>query len=278
LRGGQLKRLISISFRIGAGLDGGAGIACSGGLSVRHSPEAAGRLRPDRVLLVLWRTKRRSFVKLMEIWRVHFGASVNGGISSIGEEAKMAWTDDRVELLKKLWVEGLSARQIADQLGGVTRNAVIGKIHRLGMSGRDSGSHVARKAARPGKNAGKARKAESSAEVTGKAGAGKNGQAAAGGAREEAVAGRENKKVHLEAIAGGIVTPVEELFIPPEDRVTIATIRESQCKWPIGDPASEDFHFAATSAMATAFIANFIQPAPISLPAALPPAARSRRK
>jgi GcrA cell cycle regulator len=50
----------------------------------------------------------------------------------------MAWTDERVEQLKKLWAEGLSASQIARTMGDVTRNAVIGKIHRLGMSGRGS--------------------------------------------------------------------------------------------------------------------------------------------
>jgi GcrA cell cycle regulator len=48
----------------------------------------------------------------------------------------MAWTDERVEILKKLWSEGLSASQIAGRLGGITRNAVIGKVHRLGLSGR----------------------------------------------------------------------------------------------------------------------------------------------
>ena len=48
----------------------------------------------------------------------------------------MAWTEDRVETLKTLWNEGLSASQIAGRLGGVTRNAVIGKVHRLGLSGR----------------------------------------------------------------------------------------------------------------------------------------------
>ena len=48
----------------------------------------------------------------------------------------MSWTDERVETLKKLWSEGLSASQIAAELGGVTRNAVIGKVHRLGLSGR----------------------------------------------------------------------------------------------------------------------------------------------
>ena len=50
--------------------------------------------------------------------------------------AYLNWTDDRVELLKKLWSEGLSASAIATALGGVTRNAVIGKVHRLGLSGR----------------------------------------------------------------------------------------------------------------------------------------------
>ena len=54
--------------------------------------------------------------------------------------AKLSWTDERVELLKKLWTEGLSASQIASRLGsGVTRNAVIGKVHRLNLSGRRSG-------------------------------------------------------------------------------------------------------------------------------------------
>src|ERR1044071_1933610 len=48
----------------------------------------------------------------------------------------MGWTDERVELLKKVWAEGLSASQIAAELGGITRNAVIGKVHRLGRPGR----------------------------------------------------------------------------------------------------------------------------------------------
>src|SRR5919204_2234786 len=53
-----------------------------------------------------------------------------------GERKDMSWTDERVEHLKKLWAEGLSASQIAGELGGITRNAVIGKVHRLGLSGR----------------------------------------------------------------------------------------------------------------------------------------------
>ena len=51
-------------------------------------------------------------------------------------ETDVSWTDERVETLKKLWADGLSASQIAAQLGGVSRNAVIGKVHRLKLSGR----------------------------------------------------------------------------------------------------------------------------------------------
>lgn len=51
----------------------------------------------------------------------------------------MSWTDDRVETLKRMWAEGQSASQIAKELGGVTRNAVIGKVHRLGLSNRTEG-------------------------------------------------------------------------------------------------------------------------------------------
>jgi len=54
----------------------------------------------------------------------------------------MGWTDERVETLKRLWLDGLSASQIAKQLGGVTRNAVIGKVHRLGLSGRATTSRM----------------------------------------------------------------------------------------------------------------------------------------
>ena len=55
------------------------------------------------------------------------------------------WTEDRVGALKKLWLEGQSASQIAKALGGgVTRNAVIGKVHRLGLSGRATPSQPSR--------------------------------------------------------------------------------------------------------------------------------------
>src|SRR4051795_7024894 len=55
---------------------------------------------------------------------------------TLTRSAVMNWTDERVELLRKLWSDGLSASQIAAQLGGVSRNAVIGKVHRLKLSSR----------------------------------------------------------------------------------------------------------------------------------------------
>ena len=63
----------------------------------------------------------------------------------------MNWTDERVEALKTLWAEGLSASQIAARLGGVTRNAVIGKVHRLKLSSRGPRDGRARKAEKDGK-------------------------------------------------------------------------------------------------------------------------------
>src|SRR5690606_16642364 len=72
------------------------------------------------------------------------GSRIQPGPRGPEGEGNIMWTDERVELLKKLWAEGLSASQVAKQLGGVTRNAVIGKVHRLGLSGRATPSRPAR--------------------------------------------------------------------------------------------------------------------------------------
>ena len=64
---------------------------------------------------------------------LRFGNAV--GCANFGSKY-MSWTEERVAILSKLWADGLSASQIAGELGGVTRNAVIGKVHRLGLSGR----------------------------------------------------------------------------------------------------------------------------------------------
>ncbi len=64
------------------------------------------------------------------------GRDSDSSAGTTQELKRMNWTDERVELLRKLWAEGLSASQIAAQLGGVSRNAVIGKVHRLKLSSR----------------------------------------------------------------------------------------------------------------------------------------------
>ncbi len=136
----------------------------------------------------------------------------------------MAWTEERVEILKKLWAEGLSASQIANRLGGVTRNAVIGKVHRLGLSGRVTtprikSIHTRKRSARPAqRNARKPFRVPGSATV-------------------------KAFQPPLEARRPAPAPRFEELVIPADERATLLTLKECDCRWPIGDPQDEDFHF-----------------------------------
>lgn len=123
----------------------------------------------------------------------------------------MAWTDDRVEELKKLWAEGLSASQIAKKIGGVTRNAVIGKVHRLGLSGRAAPS-------RPSSRPARAPKPRVAAPVKAKA------------------------PVVRKIMEPAIEAPAPER-LPNGEFATVLTLKDSMCKWPIGDPSSGDFRF-----------------------------------
>jgi GcrA cell cycle regulator len=132
----------------------------------------------------------------------------------------MAWTDERVDLLKKLWGEGLSASQIAGRLGSVTRNAVIGKVHRLGLSGRATTSRM--KSHRPRPRMASKRMAKP-------------------GSRFSATGNPAFRALYQEAEV--YVPPVEEMIIPVAERKTIQTLTECSCRWPIGDPQMADFHF-----------------------------------
>lgn len=125
----------------------------------------------------------------------------------------MSWNDERVDLLKKFWAEGLSASQIASKMGGVTRNAVIGKVHRLGLSGRAAPAKPQR--------------------------------------------GRSFDH-DFDDIGVDVDEPVMKKIVPePEfitplvldsgDKATVATLKNNMCKWPIGDPARDDFHFCGQS-------------------------------
>ncbi len=132
----------------------------------------------------------------------------------------MAWNDERVELLKKLWADGLSASQIAGRLGGVTRNAVIGKVHRLGLSGRATTSRM--KSHRPRTRTQQAKRLIKPRFTT--------------------IGNPALRQLYL-GDAEPYTPPAEELVIPQAERKYIQTLTESCCHWPIGDPQQPDFHF-----------------------------------
>ncbi len=139
-------------------------------------------------------------------------------------DAVTGWTDDRVELLGRLWSEGQSASQIAAVLGGgVTRNAVIGKVHRLGLSGR-SKTGAAPAQARPPKPT---RSPSHPMAMDG---------TRLGGSTESVA---EVKSVPAPVPAW----QKSEIAIPETRLVTILELRDSMCKWPIGDPSRADFGF-----------------------------------
>jgi len=162
----------------------------------------------------------------------------------------MSWSDERVELLKKLWGEGQSASQIAKELGGVTRNAVIGKVHRLGLSNRNgSGGGAASESAAKSKPAPKAEaKAKPAAKPAPKPDpkpAAEDKPAAAPVSRVKQIipAGHPFPKqktaneIDPEALAK--VSEIEK----KAKKLTLMELTERTCKWPVGDPATEDFWF-----------------------------------
>lgn len=126
----------------------------------------------------------------------------------------MEWTQERVASLTKLWADGLSASQIMAELGGVTRSAVIGKIYRLGLSGR---AKVLPKADRRGDN---------------------------------------TRALHIARRSSGgnvipftpmrcqpMAEPPPPLHAPQSLKLRIEQLTSTTCRWPVGDPAAEDFGF-----------------------------------
>ena len=130
----------------------------------------------------------------------------------------MGWTDERVELLRKLWLDGHSASQIAKQLGEVTRNAVIGKVHRLGLSGRATPSQPTRpafKAPRPPR---------------------------------PAVAAAPDQRRPDEVRPAPVPPTPPVVYVEERGTATVLTLGAHMCKWPIGDPASDEFTFCGRRA------------------------------
>ncbi len=167
----------------------------------------------------------------------------------------MSWSDERVELLKKLWNEGQSASQIAKELGGVTRNAVIGKVHRLGLSNRN-GSGAA--SAEGGSKTKPAPKSEAKAKSPAKPAAAKAEPKPAPEPKEPdaAPAAAPASRVKQIIPAGQPLPPQPSTNeIDPEalakvseiekkaKKLSLMELTERTCKWPVGDPATDDFWF-----------------------------------
>lgn len=126
------------------------------------------------------------------------------------------WTDERVETLRKLWTDGLSASQIAKQLGGVTRNAVIGKVHRLGLAGRATPSRPAKRIVRTN--------------------------------RPRIMHSGSPSRPRTIPSLGGVALaelppPLEPMAQADGSVASVLTITEKMCKWPIGDPSDATFAF-----------------------------------
>ena len=134
----------------------------------------------------------------------------------------MGWTEERVAELKKLWAEGHSASQIAKRLGSVTRNAVIGKVHRLGLSGRATPSRPVK---RP------PRLARPKPQQMPRPAASRSGAALA------------VREASAPAVLAEPETNIEPQRLPNGDMVTVLTMKDTMCKWPIGDPAEATFGF-----------------------------------
>ena len=192
----------------------------------------------------------------------------------------MSWTDERIDRLKALWTKGVTASQIAEELGGVSRNAVIGKAHRLGLQARPSPV----KANEPAEEAKpKARPAVIAKPAPAPAPAAKPAAAAKPAPRPEPV--REAPAAAAPATAAPAAPasqPAEPLVrsigpggfirqgpsdqqapIPPApprrlvpakpsaevaDKTGLLDLNEKICKWPVGHPGEPDFHFCGATA------------------------------
>lgn len=166
----------------------------------------------------------------------------------------MSWTDERVEILKKMWGEGQSASVIAKELGGVTRNAVIGKVHRLGLSNRTGGGGATKAptkekpapkpaaAAKPKpapKKPAEPKKVEPAthAAVPAQVKPALHGRKAIIPAGQPLPPQPSANEISPEALAS--VREVEK----GAKKLHLMELTERTCKWPIGDPATDDFWF-----------------------------------
>jgi GcrA cell cycle regulator len=144
----------------------------------------------------------------------------------------MSWTEQKIQALKDMWGHGYSASEIAKHLGGLTRNAVIGKAHRLKLSSRPS----------PIKREDEDRIGISSA------------------VENVSLMKSSRKRVMLRPlpvlpVPPAIVakTPVKDVFrglegIKRTEGIAVTKAGERHCRWPVGDPRSPDFRFCGCTA------------------------------
>jgi GcrA cell cycle regulator len=147
----------------------------------------------------------------------------------------MAWTDEVVEQLKQHWIDGKSASQIAGLLGnGVTRNAVIGKVHRLGLAGR---------AKTPSASVPRARRLAPppTHRVAGPRLSSSHAPRMMRGATALALAPESLSELESQE-------EFESVVLPMSLRVTIVELKESMCRWPLGDPATSEFRYCGSPA------------------------------
>jgi len=187
----------------------------------------------------------------------------------------MSWTDERIESLRNMWEKGLTASQIADELGGVSRNAVIGKAHRLGLKSRPSPVKATEKA-KPVKVAAPAAPKPAAPVVTPRAAAPLAPRPVAAAPRPEvrtpvespnadgalAAAAPKADSPRIVSIGpGGFIRQGpgdQQAPIPPApprrlvpakpspeiaNKTTLLDLNDRICRWPMGHPGEPDFHF-----------------------------------
>ena len=175
----------------------------------------------------------------------------------------MSWTDERIERLKKMWADGATASQIADELGGVSRNAVIGKAHRLGLEQRPSpvkpGEEKEAKKPAP-VAAAPAPKAAPKADIPER-------PIVPAAPQSPPAINRSAPEMQYRSIGpGGFIRQGpgdQQPPIPPApprrlvpakpspevaDKTSLLDLNDRICKWPIGHPGEPDFHFCGQAA------------------------------
>ncbi len=174
----------------------------------------------------------------------------------------MSWTDERIEKLTKMWEGGATASQIAEELGGVSRNAVIGKAHRLGLKARPSPVKPNEKeAAAPAPKTSRAETAPRPAPAARAAPPRPSAPAAAAPAADGSTPPPAPMPRIVSVGPGGFLRQGpgdQQAPIPPApprrlvpakpsaemaEKTSLLELNDRICRWPMGHPGEPDFHF-----------------------------------